>query len=85
LQLESNMKPLSNDEPGVASLGSGRSLCVDGHEFPDPESNWMGDGQFPPFAIFDIDAQENLQPYYLTRTQAETAMTRILAANGSPE
>jgi len=55
-----------------------RNLCVDGHEFPNSESNWMGDGQYPPFAIFDIDAQENLQPYYATRGQAEQAMQRIL-------
>lgn len=53
-------------------------LCVDGHEFPDSESNWAGDGQFPPFAVFDIDAQTNLQPYYATRAQAEIAMQRIL-------
>lgn len=56
----------------------GRRLCVDGHEFPDSESNWAGDGQFPPFAVFDIDAQENLLPYYLTRKQAEAAMDRLM-------
>lgn len=60
-----------------------RNLFVDGHEFPDSESNWMADGQYPPFAIFDIDAQENLLPYYCTRTQAEKAMERLLSAEGN--
>lgn len=66
-----------------------RDLCVDGHEFkcePDDEPQWMWVGdkdtpqpeRFPPFAIFDVDAQENLQPYYATRAQAEMAMARIL-------
>lgn len=58
-----------------------RNLCVDGHEFADPDSAWAGDGQYPPFAIFDIDAQENLQPYYATRAEAEAAMARILAGS----
>lgn len=60
-----------------------RHLCVDGHTYPDPESDCAGDGQFPPFAVFDVDAQENLLPYYLTRAQAENAMRRILS--GSPK
>lgn len=64
------------------ALGEGqtlkRRLCVDGLTHADPQSSWAGDGQFPPFAIFDIDMQENLQPYYATRAQAEMAMARIL-------
>lgn len=55
----------------------GRNLCVDGHEYPDTESDWLGDGQFPPFAVFDIDAQKNLLPYYQTRIQAEEAMLML--------
>lgn len=55
-----------------------RNLCVDGHVSPDSESAFVGDGQFPPFAVFDIDAQQNLQPYYATRAQATLAMDRIL-------
>jgi hypothetical protein len=55
-----------------------RNLCVDGHEFPDLESNWMGNGKFPPFAVFDIDAQENLQPFYNTREEAEEVMRTLL-------
>ena len=57
---------------------TGRHLCVDGHEFRDIESNWAGDGQFAPFAVFDIDAQENLLPYYATRKEAEVAMAAML-------
>jgi len=60
-----------------------RNLCVDGHEFANDDSDWIGDGQFPPFAVFDIDAQENLQPFYATRAQAEQAMTRILTEPGT--
>ncbi len=56
----------------------GRNLCVDGHEFASSESNWAGDGQYPPFAVFDIDAQVNLLPYYATRGQAEMAMQALL-------
>ena len=55
-----------------------RNLCVDGHEYDDTESNWAGDGQFPPFAVFDIDAQKNLLPFYQTRKQAEEAMASLI-------
>lgn len=68
-QLDSGLKPKS----------VGRHLCVDGHEFADTESNWSGDGQFPPFAVFYIDAQKNLLPYYLTRKQAEIAESGLEA------
>lgn len=57
---------------------NGRNLCVDGHETADSESNWVGDGKYPPFSVFDIDSQENLLPYYPTRSQAEGAMKRML-------
>jgi hypothetical protein len=53
-------------------------FCVDGHEFADSDSAFAGDGQFPPFVIFDIDAQENLPGYYATREQAEQALRDIL-------
>jgi hypothetical protein len=53
------------------------NLVVDGHEFADSESNWAGDGKYPPFAVFDVDFQTNLLPYYATRKQAEQAMLRI--------
>jgi hypothetical protein len=62
----------------MENLNSDGRFCVDGHEFPDSESNWMGDGQYPPFAVFDIVEQKNLLPYYLTRKQAEQAMDKLI-------
>lgn len=46
---------------------------VDGHEFPNEESNFLGDGEYPPFVIFDVDRQENLPGEYGTRTEADQA------------
>lgn len=61
-----------------------RKLCVDGHEFSNEDSSWLGDGQFPPFAVFDIDAQENLLPFYATRLEAEQAMARLSEETNGP-
>ncbi|MEY2153069.1 hypothetical protein AB7849_19345 [Rhodanobacter sp. 115] len=46
-------------------------FVVDGHEFPNEESSFTGDGKYPPFVVFDIDRQENLPGEYATRGQAE--------------
>ena len=64
-----------------------RALCVDGSEFPfDPEdgpdysyneSNYVGDGQYPPFVVFDIGAQENIALNLPTRNAAEKIMSLI--------
>ena len=51
--------------------------CVDGCEFGDPQSSYAGDGQFPPFVIFDIEAQQNLPGHYATRAQAEAALAKV--------
>lgn len=48
--------------------------CVDGLEFDDPDSNYTGDGQFPPFVVFDVTRQENLPGHYDTREKAEQAL-----------
>lgn len=48
--------------------------CVDGLEFDDPESNYLADGQFPPFVVFDVMRQENLPGHYDTREKAEQAL-----------
>jgi hypothetical protein len=45
--------------------------CVDGYEFPDEESCLLGDGAFPPFRIFDIEAQDYVGPTYNSRESAE--------------
>ena len=57
------------------------NLSVDGHEFPDSDypdgindSALLGDGQFPPFRIFDADAQDYLPGTYPTREEAEAAL-----------
>jgi hypothetical protein len=60
-------------------------LCVDGSEFPPDEdgfndSNYMGDGQFPPFVVFDIDAQENVALNLPTRNAAEKIMSLLLTS-----
>lgn len=44
---------------------------VDGREFPNEESNYMADGRYPPFVVFDVDKQENLPGEYGTRDEAE--------------
>lgn len=44
---------------------------VDGHEFRNDESNFVGDGRYPPFVIFDVDLQENLPGEFGTRAEAE--------------
>lgn len=46
-------------------------LCVDGHEFANAESNLAGDGQFPPFRVFDVEAQDYLPGTFPTRIAAE--------------
>lgn len=51
---------------------------VDGHEFEDVDSAWMGDGEFPPFAIFDTEKQDNLTPFYATRAEAEAALKKMI-------
>lgn len=53
--------------------------CVDGHEFPEEESNLAGDGEFAPFRIFDIEAQDYLPGTYETRGGAENALSIFLA------
>lgn len=63
--------------------GFEHNLCVDGLMSDDPDSPYSGDGQYAPFVVFDIDAQENLPGQYATRLEAEASMTRILQV-GTP-
>lgn len=44
---------------------------VDGKESPHEESNYMADGQYPPFVVFDVDRQENLSGEYPARAEAQ--------------
>lgn len=50
---------------------------VDGHEFENADSNLMGDGTFPPFLIFNTDAQDHLPQTYQTRGAAEAALLKL--------
>lgn len=52
---------------------------VDGHEFPDEESNLLGDGKFPPFRIFDVEAQDYVGDKFETRIEAEVECRRMNA------
>lgn len=52
-------------------------LVVDGHEFPDEESELSGDGQYAPFYIFDTDAQDYLPGTYESREEAEAALSSM--------
>lgn len=65
------------EQSGLDQVGvpvSRLRYCVDGHEYPDTESNLAGDGQHPPFRVFDIDAQDYLPGVYATRAEAEAAL-----------
>ena len=47
-------------------------LIIDGSDGPDPYcSQYSGDGEFPPFAVFDEHGQENLACDLPTRGAAE--------------
>lgn len=51
---------------------------VDGHEFDNEESDLLGDGQFPPFRIFDVQKQRYIDDNtYKTRDEA-TKIANIL-------
>lgn len=51
--------------------------CVDGHEFENEESGFIGDGRYPPFVVFDIEAQDNLPGTYATREDAQVVADRL--------
>ena len=53
-------------------------LTVDGRLCPNEDSDFAGDGQYPPFVIFDVGAQDNLPAHYETRAEAEAALTALL-------
>ena len=66
--------PVESPDPEVEEHELEPSFCVDGHEYDDPESNMLGDGQWAPFRVFDINAQGYLPGEYNTRQEAEEAM-----------
>jgi hypothetical protein len=60
-------------------------LVIDGSTSPDPdESFYESDpalGRYPPFAVFDVERQENLTGPLPTRQMAEDAMS-VIATSG---
>lgn len=52
-------------------------FIVDGRESEDPDANQAGDGQFPPFVIFDQIAQINIPGKYETREKAEEIVVAL--------
>ena len=62
----------------VDELPHSKRYCVDGHEFENHDSELLGDGQFPPFYIFDIQEQDNLPGSYPTRKEAEAVMQKLI-------
>lgn len=44
---------------------------VDGLEFDDPDSSYLGDGEFAPFVVFDTRRQENFESDFPTRAAAQ--------------
>lgn len=67
------------EDEARALLSSAPELCVDGHESDDPDSPLAGDGEFAPFYVFDIDAQDNRPGSYPTRAEAQAACDALLA------
>lgn len=58
-------------------VGASPRYVVDGHEFPNDESSLLGDGGFPPFVVFDVEAQDNLPGTYATREAAQEVADRL--------
>lgn len=73
--------PAANEQAIDPSAPENR-YTVDGAVYPnDPEGPlFQGDGQYPPFVIFDVTAQENLPKQYPTREAAETALLLLVKA-----
>lgn len=64
----------------VATLNPNPRYVIDGHEFLDGDGDMVGDGEFPPFEIFDTEAQNYVAPPYPTRQEAETALAALNAS-----
>jgi len=54
-----------------------RQIYVDGTDAI--SGDFLGDGELPPFVVFDADAQCNIAGPFLTRDEAETHRLEILA------
>ena len=56
-------------------------FVVGGHEFDDEDSNLAGDGNYPPFYIFDTARQQNLPGSYSRRDTAQLAADKLNEAS----
>lgn len=54
---------------------------VDGAMRPDDPDGpeFQGDGEYPPFVVFDVEGQQNLPGHYGTRAEAEAARLRVIS------
>lgn len=59
-------------------------FCVDGHEFENEESDMLGDGEFAPFMVFDIEKQDYCAGTYETRLAAQKVADALNAGNARP-
>lgn len=57
------------------------NFVVDGHTYKNEESDLAGDGQFAPFYVFDIAAQDYLPGTFPTRNQAQAIADERNAAS----
>lgn len=61
-----------------AAAGKKRFLVVDGMDGPHQDGNFAGDGAYPPFVVFDVDAQQNIAGPFDDRKSADDHRLAIL-------
>jgi len=61
-----------------AAAKTTRFLVVDGMDGPHEDGNFAGDGAYPPFVVFDVDAQQNIAGPFDDRKSADDHRLAIL-------
>lgn len=59
-------------------------FTVDGHTHASPDSDLQGDGQFPPFYVFDQNNQKNIAGPFQSRNRAEQERVALSVKHGVP-
>jgi len=59
-------------------------FSVDGRLFDNENSDLQGDGQFPPFYVFDQNKQTNIAGPFPTRERAEQERVALSSKQGVP-
>lgn len=74
---DSEGKPLPT--PGKVQVDHAPTLryIVDGHEYPDSDAQLVGDGQYAPYLVFDIEEQRHLGTEWPNRQSAEAEAKRL--------